>query len=180
MNKKLKYILALSSVAILMGCGGGGSNPIASILSSTSDKIIGSWTEDNGNNGCVVTNEDNTSEKDIITFSADTIIVDRKEYNNTTCDEADLEKYSIGTFDYDLEKVVKANDGKDAVKMHTVHIGTTYKKGSFDGNNLSTGQEKNGLIRIENGKLYFGRRDANDSNYNYNDFTHPDVYVRVN
>ena len=176
MNKKLKYILALSSVAILAGCGGGG-NPVSSLLSSTSDKIIGSWTEDNGNNGCVVINDNNASEKTILTFNTDTISADYKEYNNTTCDEAGLEKNSISTFSYELQDVVKAKDGKDAVKIHTVHTDTTYKKGSFSGNDLSIGQEKNGLLRIENGKLYFGRRDANGK---YNDFSHSDVFVKIN
>ena len=147
MKKISKIILSTTFItALLVGCGGGSStNP-----QDITEKFKGVWIVDSNNSdikGCLNDLEDGDSI--YFTLNIDQkIVVDTKKYSELNCDPKTLEKSFTKTYDYTIEtkNFAKTKSGTTIYGLDLTLTSVSYHKGTYNGNNLSTGKKYYSLI----------------------------------
>jgi len=161
MKQVSKIILSASfAAALLVGCGGGGSADPLAEAQDIAKNFKGVWVIDSANaggiKGCVNDEEDGDSYYVKLTIN-EKIIADREDYSELNCDPDSLQKSVTRTYDYTIEakNSAKTKNGTNMYGIDLILTAVNYNKGTFTGNDSSTGKKAYSIIGKNDKNLLF-------------------------
>jgi hypothetical protein len=174
MKKFSKIILSTSfAAALLVGCGGGSADPLAE-AQDIAKNFKGVWvtdSKDGGIKGCTNDVEDGESEYTKVTID-NKFVVDIKEYSELNCDPSKIDRSYTKTYDYtiDTKNSVKTKSGTDMYGIDLTLTAASYHKGSFSGNDFSTGKKYYMIIGKNSKNLIFVDKVYNNTPKDRNNY----------